>query len=445
MSKGSQRNIALVGYGTRGDIQPFVSLAAGLASHGHEVSLLVPRNGAPMARASGLNTIELPFDIQQMFDSPAAQQMLAAGRINKFFKWLHEEESSFLDPLRAALLEGTREADTIVSHGLMEDRCAAIAEARGARMISVHFAPSMPSRDFPSPFVARRNLGPLNRTTHRLMLEMLWRLSRDDVATLRGELGIPPARSSHSQALARGEGELLLAYSPAVAATPADWPTGARSVGALTMSPKLRESVGESGLSNDLEAWLDAGPPPVFLGFGSMPVLDVKGLVRTIRGSLEAVGVRGVIGAGWSELEEIRDETIFSVEGVDHQSLLPRCLAAVHHGGSGTVHASLAAGVPTLVCSVFADQPYWGCRCRVLGVGDTFPFKRLDQRRLTAGLEKMMSERVRTNAADLARRIAVDEPLPRAIAAIEGGSPEASIGEQAVPKPAAPICDARVI
>jgi sterol 3beta-glucosyltransferase len=414
--------VSLVSYGTRGDVQPFVCLGAGLAARGHEVSLLVPRNGVPMARASGLPTLELPFDLQQMLDSPAAQQMLAAGRINKFFRWLHEEESDFLDPLRAALLEGTREADTIVSHGLMEDRCAAIAEARGTRMLSVHFAPSMPSRVFPSPFVTRQNLGPLNWTTHRLMLEMLWRLSRDDVAMLRRELGIPPARSSHSQALARGEGELLLAYSPAIAPTPADWPAGARSVGALTMSPKLRESIGESGFSNDLEAWLDAGPPPVFLSLGSMPVADVDGLVRTVRGSLEAVGARGVIGAGWSELGEIRDETIFSVEGVDHQSLLPRCIAAVHHGGSGTVHASLAAGVPTLVCSVFADQPYWGRRCRALGVGDTFPFKRLDQPRLTAGLEKVMNRRMRSNAADLARRIAVDEPLPRAIAAIEGGN-----------------------
>jgi sterol 3beta-glucosyltransferase len=143
------------------------------------------------------------------------------------------------------------------------------------------------------------------------------------------------------------------------------------------------------------------------------------------------------------ERAEIRDETIFSVEGVDHQSLLPRCVAAVHHGGSGTVHASLAAGVPTLVCSVFADQPYWGRRCRALGVGDTFPFKRLDQGRLTAGLEMVMNKRVRSNAADLARRIAVDEPLPRAFAAIEGASLGASTGVQAVSKPAIPIRDAR--
>jgi len=412
--------VSLVSYGTRGDVQPFVSLGAELADRGHEVTLLLPRNGAPMARAAGLPLVELPCDVQEMFDSAAAQRMLAAGRIGRFFKWLHEEERGYLDAMRAALLEGTRDAEAIVSHGLVEDRCAAIAEARGARMISLHFCPVLPSRHFPSPFIARRSLGPLNRATHRLALDMLWRLSRDDVATLRAELGLPAASGSHSRAIARGDGLMLLAYSAALAPTPSDWPArSTRSVGALPISPRLRRAIGEDGLPGELEDWLSAGPPPVFLGFGSMPVLDGEGLTRTIRASLEAAGARGVLGAGWSELGEIRDETIFGVGSVDHQSLLPRCRAAVHHGGSGTVHASLVAGVPTLVCSVFADQPYWGHRCRRLGVGDTFPFKRLDRRRLTAGLRSVTGEGVRENADALAARMAAERPLASAVAAIE--------------------------
>jgi UDP:flavonoid glycosyltransferase YjiC (YdhE family) len=138
----------------------------------------------------------------------------------------------------------------------------------------------------------------------------------------------------------RGEGTQLLAFSPALAPTPPDYPAGAILVGALTPSPRLRRSFGEAGLPAELEAWLGAGPPPVFLGFGSMPVLDAERLVETAR-------------------------------------------------------ASLAAGVPTLVCSVFADQPYWGGLCRTLGVGMTFPFKRLDERRLTAGLRTVLDERRR--------------------------------------------------
>lgn len=105
--------------------------------------------------------------------------------------------------------------------------------------------------------------------------------------------------------------------------------------------------------------------------------------------------------------------------GNGRSTLLPHCAAAVHHGGSGTVHASLAAGAPTLVCSVFADQPFWGHRCRALGVGDTFPFKKLDERQLLAGLRSVLEPGIAVAAGELASRMAEEDPLAEAVAAIE--------------------------
>lgn len=414
--------VALVGYGTRGDVQPFVCLGAALEERGHEVRLLVPGNGAPMARASGLAMTELPLDVQKMFAAPAAQRMLANGRISAFFRWLSHEEKAYLHDLRAVLIAGTKGADAIVCHPLAEDRCAAIGEARGIPVIAAQFFPVLPSRSFPSPFLSQRNLGPLNRTTHRLMLRMLWRLSRDEVAEMRGELRLPPARRSYTTAIARGEGHAVLAYSPAVFPAPPDWPTGVRPTGALTPWPELRSRLGEAGLPAELESWLDQGPAPVFLGFGSMPVLDPEALLGTARRALRELGVRGVVGAGWSDLPGARDELIFTLGEVDHQSLLPRCAAAVHHGGSGTSHTALAAGVPSLVCSVFADQPFWGHRCRALGVGETFPFHKLDERRLTAGLRTALAPRISRNARALAARIADEDPIGAAIEVTESAA-----------------------
>lgn len=411
--------VALVGYGTRGDVQPLVCLGAALAQRGHEVQLLVPRNGAPMGRAAGLTTVELPLDVQEMFAAPAAQRMLAAGRLSAFFRWLHREEKAYLGDLRAALIEGTSGADAIVCHPLVEDRCAAIGEARGVPVISMHLFPFLPSRTFPSPFISQRDLGPLNQAGHRLILSMLWRFSRQEVVAMRQELDLPPARSSYAVAVSRGEGRALLAYSPSLLPTPPDWPPGVRPIGALTPWPQLRAQLGEAGLPTELEDWLEAGPAPVFLGFGSMPVLDAENLLDTARRTLRKLGVRGVVGAGWSELPGARDELIFSLDHVDHQSLLPHCAAAVHHGGAGTLHAGLAAGTPTLVCSVFADQPFWGHRCRALGVGETFPFKKLDGGRLSAGLRSVLEPGVANAARDLAARMAREDPTAAAVATVE--------------------------
>ena len=334
--------VALVGYGRRGDVQPFVCLGAGLAERGHDVVVVVPRNGAPMARAAGLAVCELPLDVQEMFSAPAAQRMLAAGRITAFFRWLHAQERAYLDELRATLVDGTAGAEVIVCHPLVEDRCAAIAQAYGAAILTVQSFPLLPSGTFPSAFITTRNAGPLNRATHRLMLAMLWRLSRGDVARLRRELGIAPASESQTRAIA------------------------------------------------------------------------------TVRAALTSVERRGILAAGWTRLAPAQDDRLLTVERIDHQALMPICAATVHHGGAGTVHAGFAAGTPTLVCSVFADQPFWGARGRALGVGDTLPFKRLGERRLTASLRAVLAPDVVARARELAVRMAAERPLDNAIEMIEG-------------------------
>jgi sterol 3beta-glucosyltransferase len=118
-------------------------------------------------------------------------------------------------------------------------------------------------------------------------------------------------------------------------------------------------------------------------------------------------------------LEVDGDDKLFFVDEVDHQSLLPRCAAAIHHGGAGTTATSIGTGTPTLVASVFWDQPFWGARCRELGVGDTFPFAKLDKRRLTDGLRTVLDPSVSARAAQVGRQLAEEDGVANAVAAIE--------------------------
>jgi sterol 3beta-glucosyltransferase len=95
---------------------------------------------------------------------------------------------------------------------------------------------------------------------------------------------------------------------------------------------------------------------------------------------------------------------------LDHADLLPRCRAAVHHGGAGTTHVGLMAGIPAVICSVFADQPFWGARVERLGVGTHLPFVRLDAASLEAALRTALRSDVATTAHRLGVRIAAEAP-----------------------------------
>jgi sterol 3beta-glucosyltransferase len=415
--------VALVSLGSRGDVQPYVCLARALADSGHAVRVIAPRNGEEMARLADVPFRALPIDVHAMKLAEPAQRMLASGRITTFARWLASEMKARAPELRRTLVSETESVDLIVSHVLLADHCATIAAARGVAHVPLHLTPFLPSRGFPSVGVTQRGrwrqLGPLNYVSHQLVLEMVWRMSRDDVSTLRRELGVPPASRSVIRTIARGEAPCLLAYSQTVFPSPGDWPSSARPVGFLAPWPDLRARLGEQGVPSELDDWLQAGRPPVFLGFGSTPVLDGPRQLRTIRATLDNLGVRGILAAGWSGLEAAGDKTLFVIDEVDHQSLLPRCAAAVHHGGAGTTHASLAAGTPTLISSVFGDQPFWGAQCQHLGVGATIPFAKLNTQRLTSGLRAILDSKVATRAHEVARRMGNEDGIAAAVANLE--------------------------
>ncbi len=135
-----------------------------------------------------------------------------------------------------------------------------------------------------------------------------------------------------------------------------------------------------------------------------MPVLDARAMAAIEQAS-SALGLRVVYGQGWSETLT-PDPRSISVREVDHDWLFPRCAAVLHHGGTSTTSAALRSGVPSIVASVFADQPFWGRRVVELGAGETFRFQKLSAERLKRALEHVLSEPVRRAAKSLADELA---------------------------------------
>jgi UDP:flavonoid glycosyltransferase YjiC (YdhE family) len=181
---------------------------------------------------------------------------------------------------------------------------------------------------------------------------------------IRRRLGLPRASFREYVAAARRV-PTVLGVSPRVVPPAPEWgpnltPTGFWFVERTTPWEVPRE----------LSSFLAGGPPPVYLGLGSMATADPAGVVLAFTAALQRLGRRGVLNAGWARLHsEDLPDTVLAIDGAPHDELFPRMSVVIHHGGAGTTAAALRAGVPQVVVPHIADQPYWGRRVHELGVG----------------------------------------------------------------------------
>ena len=175
---------------------------------------------------------------------------------------------------------------------------------------------------------------------------------------------------------------ILYGYSPAVIPPPADWGADVHVTGYWFLDP-AEDWTPDAALAD----FLAAGPPPVYVGFGSMSSRNPEETANLILDALARAGQRGIIHAGWNGLQRSDlPGSVMMVDGVPFAWLFPRVAAVVHHGGAGTTSAGLRAGVPSVVVPFFGDQPYWGQRVADLGVGPgADPAQEADRRTAGAG------------------------------------------------------------
>jgi sterol 3beta-glucosyltransferase len=170
----------------------------------------------------------------------------------------------------------------------------------------------------------------------------------------------------------------------------------------------------------ELSLFMRDGPPPVYVGFGSVPVRDRHRLVDVAAEALSATGSRGVLaGSGFDKLR--LSPSIFTLGHVPHDWLFARVSAVVHHGGAGTTGAGLRAGVPNIIVPFTADHSFWGERVRALGVGpEPTPAKRITVENLKASLELALHDPgMRERAGALGREIRSEDGVSRAVTRIE--------------------------
>jgi len=180
-----------------------------------------------------------------------------------------------------------------------------------------------------------------------------------------------------------------------------------------------------------LAAFLETGGAPVYIGFGSMTTADPARVAQVVVEGVRRAGVRAILATGWGAIAEVDvPESVHVMQDAPHSALFKHVAAVVHHGGAGTTAAGLRAGLPTLICPLTFDQPFWGRRVFSLGCGPRpQPLKRLSPGRFAEGLiELTQTDAYRARAREVARAIAKEDGVTSAVGIIEAVRPEARRG-----------------
>ncbi|MEU8235463.1 nucleotide disphospho-sugar-binding domain-containing protein [Actinoplanes sp. NPDC048967] len=279
-----------------------------------------------------------------------------------------------------------------------------VAQGLDIPSAGVHLAPGVPTGEFPPPgwTVAGELTAADNVAAGREVLTRTEALCADVLRRLRARLGLPAAEGS-----APGPPDdwpIFHGYSPAVVSRPADWPAAVQVTGYWWPA-----RVPQWQPPDLLVDFLAAGPPPVFVGFGSMTPAHER-LHDVVAAAVGRAGVRAVVQSGWAGLGPAGDD-ILVVDDLPHDWLFPRAAAVVHHAGAGTTAAGLRAGVPAVPVPVLVDQPFWADRLHRLGVASRpLPPAELTADTLADALRSCLARPAhRERATGLARRIRAED------------------------------------
>lgn len=409
--------IAIATIGTQGDVQPFLALALALTRRGHQVVLGAPSDFEGFVTGHGIEFANLGTSIQSLLATPAFDKAMHGFGLVTQSGTLFRQMQAILREATEAGWRMAQGADAMIinintSFGLD------IAEALGIPVFMGAPQPLHPTNEFPMVAWPLWPLPrPLNRLSHALMHgpQVFYNLPRN---RLRRELMGLGARQS-GRFLRRTDGSALptlYCYSELVCPRPADWPDSAIVTGYWRL-----EDRSEWRPSAEFRAFLDAGEPPVYIGFGSMPF----GAERNTRLIVETVrlwGGRAVVARGWGGLKPADlPANVFSIDKAPHDRLFPLMKAVVHHGGAGTTAAALYAGRPGFVVPQTVDQPFWGRRVHALGCGPApVPIHRITPARLAQAISELVSTPAYAHAAEtLAVGLRAEDGPARAITEIE--------------------------
>jgi vancomycin aglycone glucosyltransferase len=395
--------VLLSGYDSRGGVEPLVALAVRLRALGAEVRVCAPPDEEYAQRLAGVGVPLVPFGqpMRAMVAGPAPRSVAALRLVAD----LPRRAAELIATQFEAITETAEGCDALVATGLMPAAAGvrSMAEKLGIHYVYASFQQlTLPSPHHPPLAYPGRPFPPEvtdNRILWDLDAQSINALFRDALNTNRASIGLPPVDQVRDYVITD---QPWLAADPTL--SPWQQPTDLDIVqtGAWIVPD-------ERPLPPELTAFLDAGTPPVYVGFGSMPIRRSADIARAAIEAIRAQGRRALIGRGWAALTPIDDrDDCLAIDEVNQQTLFSRVAAVMHHGGAGTTTTAARAGAPQVVIPQGADQPYWAGRVADLGIGTAHNGPTPTTESLSAVLRAALTAETRTRATAIAGMIRTD-------------------------------------
>jgi len=390
--------ILLSTIGSRGDVQPLVALGLQLQELGQEVHMCVPPDFREWIEGLGMTI------------TPIGPELRSTGKSNPMAaRPTPEQIRQMMEGTVAAQFETITAAaqgcDLIVGATTLQIAAPSIAEKLGIPYIFSAYCPAvLPSPHHAPPILPMLGDKPVTMTDYSELWEkdaQRWNLQwRDILNSHRTRLGLEPVSNVRSHILTK---QPWLAADPTLGPWPDPTDQSVFQTGAWFVKD-------EHPLDPELEAFLDAGEPPIYFGFGSISA--PQGLSEAMIQSARALRRRAILLRGWADLTLVDNEPdCIAIGEVNHQALFKRVAAVVHHGGAGTTHAATRGGAPQVLIPQHYDQPYWAGRVQQLGIGTAHMQNTPTVESLTSALEQVLQSDVTARAQAIATKIRRDGAL----------------------------------
>jgi UDP:flavonoid glycosyltransferase YjiC (YdhE family) len=396
----------LASYGSRGDIEPCAAVGRELLRRGHEVRMAVPPNLVGFVESAGLAAVAYGPDSQTALDKAFVRNLLKDFPRNlwrirnliRFWRETREFVTRCWEEMSTTLTSLADGADLLFTGLIFEKLAANVAEYYDIPLATLHYFPVRANGHLvpilPSPLI---------RFATTVFFWLYWRRSKKVEDAQRRELGLPKAIGPWQRRIAERGSLEIQAYDavsfPGLAAEWAKWGSRRPFVGMLTMELT-------TDADDEVASWIAAGTPPIYFGFGSIPVESAADTVAMISAACAQLGERALICSGWSDFSHVPHFDHVKVVGtVNFAAVFPACRALVHHGAAGTTAAGLRAGIPALILWTLADQAIWGVQIKRLKVGTARRFSSTTKESLVADLRTILAPQYVARARETATRM----------------------------------------